>query len=201
MNSDAIQDFDQWAIVEVMGHRVLAGHVTAANVAGAGMLKVDVPATSTTPAFTQYVGPGSVFAITPATEEFVRKHAEQQYRWSKPQHVALPAPADAEPIEVDAPISEDIDEANLDSAMEELTEKCARCDGCGKIANSDDGEPWTMWLKLPLESSQAVLAGIIRPIDCPVCKGSGFKVNAELDPHRDADVIAELNDEAEEEAA
>ena len=51
--------------------------------------------------------------------------------------------------------------------------KCLRCDGCGQIADDDDGTPWRVWLKLPLESSQAVLMGLVKPLLCPACKGKG----------------------------
>lgn len=55
---------------------------------------------------------------------------------------------------------------------------CPRCAGCGKIANTEDGEAWTHWLALPLQSSAAVLMGIVRPIVCPACSGSGKKTPA-----------------------
>jgi hypothetical protein len=51
--------------------------------------------------------------------------------------------------------------------------KCARCDGCGRVADTEDREPWTDWLALPLGSSLAVLLGVVRPIPCPDCKGTG----------------------------
>lgn len=51
--------------------------------------------------------------------------------------------------------------------------KCAKCDGCGKIASGEEGAPWSTWLALPLGSSAAVLAGIVQPIQCPECKGKG----------------------------
>lgn len=51
--------------------------------------------------------------------------------------------------------------------------KCGRCDGCGKIANDDDGTPWKYWLEIPLQSSLAVLAGLVKPIECPECTGTG----------------------------
>lgn len=57
--------------------------------------------------------------------------------------------------------------------------KCERCDGCGKIANSDDGEPWTVWTSLPLHSATAVLMGLVRPIQCPGCNGKGAVPDAE----------------------
>ncbi len=46
---------------------------------------------------------------------------------------------------------------------------CRTCEGDGQIANTDEGEPWSVWTSLPLESSLAVLAGIVRPIPCPDC--------------------------------
>lgn len=51
--------------------------------------------------------------------------------------------------------------------------KCKRCDGCGQIANSTDGEPWTAWKLLPPGSDIAVRLGIVRPVTCPACNGSG----------------------------
>lgn len=51
--------------------------------------------------------------------------------------------------------------------------KCPRCEGCGQIANDEDGTPWRVWLDLPLRSSLSVLAGIVKPLLCPVCKGKG----------------------------
>lgn len=53
--------------------------------------------------------------------------------------------------------------------------KCPRCESCGKIANDEDGTLWTYWASLPPGSDVAVLAGIVRPIPCPECKGSGTK--------------------------
>jgi hypothetical protein len=52
-------------------------------------------------------------------------------------------------------------------------DKCGRCDGCGRIADSEDGEPWTVWSSLPAGANLAVLAGIVRPVPCPECRGSG----------------------------
>jgi hypothetical protein len=52
-------------------------------------------------------------------------------------------------------------------------EKCKRCDGCGRIANTEDGEPWTAWTELPLRSSLSLCVGLVRPITCPDCHGSG----------------------------
>lgn len=50
---------------------------------------------------------------------------------------------------------------------------CTRCDGCGRIADSESGEPWTAWEELPPGADLAVRAGIVRPIPCPACGGKG----------------------------
>lgn len=50
---------------------------------------------------------------------------------------------------------------------------CTKCDGCGRIANDDEGTPWSFWESLPIRSGAAVLMGLVRPIPCPRCNGSG----------------------------
>lgn len=50
---------------------------------------------------------------------------------------------------------------------------CTKCEGCGKVANDADQTPWRHWLRLPLESSAAVLMGLVRPVPCPRCGGTG----------------------------
>lgn len=71
-NSNA---FSGWAIVEVMGHHVYAGHVTEQTVAGAALIRVDVPEASGRPAYTKLLGAGSIYAITPCSEEIARARA------------------------------------------------------------------------------------------------------------------------------
>jgi len=58
-------------------------------------------------------------------------------------------------------------------AMSEDTRECSRCSGCGEIANDDDGTPWKYWAELPPGSDLAVKAGIVSPIECPECHGTG----------------------------
>ncbi len=47
---------------------------------------------------------------------------------------------------------------------------CKRCDGTGRIANTDEGEPWSDWASLPPGSDLAVQLGHVKPIPCPVCQ-------------------------------
>ena len=51
--------------------------------------------------------------------------------------------------------------------------KCYKCAGCGKIANDKDETPWKYWEELPSQSAVAIKMGLVAPIECPVCKGSG----------------------------
>jgi len=58
-------------------------------------------------------------------------------------------------------------------------EKCPSCDGCGQVADTEDREPWTDWLKLPLGSGAAVVAGIVKPVTCTACLGTGNSPESE----------------------
>ncbi len=51
--------------------------------------------------------------------------------------------------------------------------QCHRCLGCGEISSGEGGEPWTAWKELPAESNLAVRLGLVKPIACPYCKGTG----------------------------
>jgi len=58
------------------------------------------------------------------------------------------------------------------------TDDCPRCHGCGRIANDDDGSPWSAWESLPPGSDIAVRLGLVQPMTCPTCLGSGRRVPA-----------------------
>ena len=51
---------------------------------------------------------------------------------------------------------------------------CQRCDGEGEIANTEEGEPWSYWMRLPKESRLAIVLGLVRPVSCPECRGLGY---------------------------
>lgn len=67
-----------WAIVELMGHKVVAGQVCKSELFGPPMLRVDVPETSARQGFTQFYGvDGPIYCITPVSEQVARLTAEQ----------------------------------------------------------------------------------------------------------------------------
>lgn len=57
--------------------------------------------------------------------------------------------------------------------MRDTQTRCARCEGFGSIADDDDGAPWSAWLRLPYQSAAAVRLGLVKPVTCPDCGGSG----------------------------
>ena len=81
--------FEEWAVLELMGHRRLAGKVTDAVIGGGAFLRIDIPGKNGQQT-TQYYSPGSVYCITPTSEEIARAVAAQNepapvYRWELPQ--------------------------------------------------------------------------------------------------------------------
>lgn len=64
--------FRTWALVEVMGHRKLAGEVSEQVIAGAGFIRVDVPEVPGADAYTAFFRPNSIYALTPVAEAVAR---------------------------------------------------------------------------------------------------------------------------------
>ncbi|MCB9507946.1 MAG: acetyltransferase [Myxococcales bacterium] len=95
----ANSDKSFWAIVEVMGHRRFAGLIDEQVIAGAGFIRVDVPA-GQFPAFTKLIGPSSIYAITPVDEAAARAAAARFCE--RPIEVwALPALVQPPPVVFD----------------------------------------------------------------------------------------------------
>ena len=74
--SDEQARFAEWAIVDVMGHQRYIGLVTEQVVAGQGFVRVDIPKTDKQPAWTKLIGTGSIYAITPVSEEVAKAMAK-----------------------------------------------------------------------------------------------------------------------------
>lgn len=97
-----------WAVVELMGHQVIAGEVGEEMVAGTTMLRVDVPEiegvlpTDKQAAFTRFFGGSAVYSLTPTSEEVARRVAADAR--VRPVTVYMPEfqprlPASKEPFE------------------------------------------------------------------------------------------------------
>jgi len=70
--------FDEWALVELMGHQRIAGRVTEAEIGGCKFVRVDVPESDDgRQPMTKFLGPASIYAITPMSEESARSVASR----------------------------------------------------------------------------------------------------------------------------
>ena len=72
-NNESIK---QYGIVELMGNKVVAGEISKSEMLGKPMLRIDIPATSAYPAFTQFYGESAIYCITFVSEEVVKRVAE-----------------------------------------------------------------------------------------------------------------------------
>jgi len=89
-------EFTGWAIVELFGHKKLAGYVSSQVVAGGSMVRIDVPETPAdrqpaTQQYTKLVGVAAIYGITPVDQEVARRAAREIERWNDPLPVQLPA--------------------------------------------------------------------------------------------------------------
>ncbi|GAB3278430.1 hypothetical protein GCM10027347_52830 [Larkinella harenae] len=75
--SQANQPLELFAIVELFGHQQIAGKLTEQVVAGASMVRVDVPAVDEQPEFTRFFNPSAIYAINPVTQEIAEYRAQQ----------------------------------------------------------------------------------------------------------------------------
>ncbi len=80
------EPFAVWAILELMGHRRLAGFVQEVEIAGQGLLRIDIPSV---PPVTQFYGVASIYCLTPTTEAIARALAsrvncEPVHQWELP---------------------------------------------------------------------------------------------------------------------
>jgi len=104
--------FEGWAIVELMGHRRLAGYVREVEIAGQGMLRLDVPGwIHTEPtgeqeergAATQFYSPNALYCLTPTTEDIARRFAART-RPAPVSRFELPAaPVEEPPLQDEEP--------------------------------------------------------------------------------------------------
>lgn len=72
MNEKPKETFSEWCLVELFGHQKIVGKVSEATMAGGAFLRVDVPAFNGSPAFTRFYSPGSIYSISPISEQMAR---------------------------------------------------------------------------------------------------------------------------------
>lgn len=68
----AEERFETWGILEIMGHNRYAGLISEQAVGGASFVRIDVPEFPGRPAFSKLFGAGSIYCLTPTSEEVAR---------------------------------------------------------------------------------------------------------------------------------
>lgn len=101
-NEAKTESFEEWALLELMGHRRLAGRVSEQRIGGQAFIRIDVPDTDAGKGFTQFYNGPAIYAITPTTEDVARAiaegiRAEPITRYDLP-HTALMAPGGLAPL-------------------------------------------------------------------------------------------------------
>lgn len=116
------ESYDGWYLVEQMGHKRLPGYLRQVTIAGAGLLRVDVPSD---PPVTQIIHPSTLYALTPIDEALARALAAR-YKPEPVSRYELAALLPSKPIE-----------AALEAAS---AARPAYVDGVGSVEWADDGE-------------------------------------------------------------
>ena len=101
MSETKQEAFEGWCILELMGHRKLAGHVSEETIAGKSFIRLDIHTAKRNPdmfkgevqahVVTQFYSADAVYCLTPTTEEIARGMAEN-LKPTPVQRYELPAP-------------------------------------------------------------------------------------------------------------
>lgn len=96
MTETQTEKFESWVKLELMGRKVLIGKASEVLIAGAPLLRIDVPASGEMPAYTQMYGASAIYCITPITEE-VAMRAAPNYNVEPISKYELRPPAEITP--------------------------------------------------------------------------------------------------------
>jgi len=113
--------FAEWAVLELMGHRRLAGFVEEVELAGQGVLRIDIPSE---PPVTQFYGVGSMYSLTPTTEAIARGLAS---RSSPAPVIRYELPAGPSPLTMCCDCQQDIPTGEVAIVVGPGRFRCAEC--------------------------------------------------------------------------
>jgi hypothetical protein len=90
------EKFNEYAIVEMMGHRKIAAKVTEPEIGGSTLLRCDVLNAKGEFDRTEYIGVASIYCLTIVSKEVAEKVAENytpepSWAWSLPKQIAAPS--------------------------------------------------------------------------------------------------------------
>ncbi len=69
------EKFSCWAIVELMGHQRTAGLVSEHTIAGAGLIRVDVPDAEGNIVSSRFYNPSALYCLTPVDKQIAVGYA------------------------------------------------------------------------------------------------------------------------------
>lgn len=110
--------YEGYAILELFGHRKIAGYLSSIELAGAGFLRIQVPGEDGAWAAEQLYSPSAVYALTPTDEPTVRAMVQRSGQTSEVTPFRLPPP----PVRWPCP--------NCQFSMAVPEDDRARCGGC-----------------------------------------------------------------------
>jgi hypothetical protein len=122
------EKFEQWCVVEIMGHKKFAGFVSEQSIGGTSFVRVDVPevivSDRTLPAFSKLFGAASIYCLSPCTEETARAFAAslRTEAFSLYEAPRLPAPA--------ASVDETLERYYCPECGELMGEESTLCEDC-----------------------------------------------------------------------
>jgi hypothetical protein len=123
------QGFKEWCLVELMGHRRMAGLVSEATIGGAALTRIDVfVPDGAAPILTQFYGPSAIYALTPMGERECRLFAARN----------VPQPVTRYELEPPAPRCEDCGRQLTKGELERGAPYCDRCRGHDDETEQDD---------------------------------------------------------------
>lgn len=146
------EPFSEWAVMELMGHRKLAGLVGDVELAGVRVFRIDVfVGEAPEPAATQFYSPAALYCLTPTTEAVARAYAARntfggpvaRYELATPAEVRSQAGydfVDGEPVDppelppdddlLDDPL-DDLDEPDHVPYVPPRDDSADKCERCG----------------------------------------------------------------------
>jgi hypothetical protein len=66
---EAKEIFSEWCILELFGHKKLAGLVSEVTMAGGAFLRVDVPSGNGETEYTRFYNPSAIYSMSPVNKE------------------------------------------------------------------------------------------------------------------------------------
>jgi len=88
--NDTPQPPEEWAKVEIFGHRTHVGRTSEVERFGTKMLRIDEPTADPEVFTTHFYGGSSIFSLSPVTEQAAREWVAR-YRYQPPPRPALTA--------------------------------------------------------------------------------------------------------------